>query len=86
MAPSIIVPRQAIPADFQPSRGERIANGIAMTEIPIPKLVIAANPASERDTPGRLVSAEKSGGITKSAIGPAIPATNAAKRIAHRYR
>ncbi len=57
-----------------------------MTEIPIPKLVIAANPIPERDTPRKAVREGKSGGITKSAIGPTMPATNAAKRIAQRYR
>ena len=86
MVPNRIVPRQAIPADFQPILGERIANGIAMIEIPIPKPVMVANPTSERETPRKTVRAGKSGGIAKSAIGPAIPATNAAKRIAQRYR
>jgi hypothetical protein len=36
--------------------------------------------------PRNTVRAGRSGVIAKSAIGPVMPATNAAKRITHRYR
>jgi hypothetical protein len=80
-APADMVAVHMDPARFHPNCDVMMANGTAIRIIPNPKLVIAAALISDRDACKTPVSTPKSGGAEKRTRGPAMLATNAAKRI-----
>ena len=79
-APIRIVPRQTIPANSAGGRENRKRD--CHDQMPMPKLVSAANPTSANDMPRNAVRAGKSGGIQRVLSGGS--SRQKSRRITHR--